>query len=141
MFDKLKNLVKVVSPSVPNTSFNGKKHIRLLSKPLSVIHGEKKSIYSLHFKHMHRERITSQHPAIKTRIQDGLSFPDEELFFNSYNKLLSMPIMLHFKNLFLEQINRTLPNKNKLFKFKLAKTNLGVDVTEHEIFDCIFHRF
>lgn len=146
LIHKLKNLVRVVSPSVPNTSFNNWKHIRLLFKPLSVIQNENKSLYSLHFKHMHRERITSQHPAIKTRIKDNIIFPDEELFFNSYKKLLSMPIMLHFKNLFLEQINRTLTSKNKLFKFKLAETNLCVRCkcisnTEHEIFDCIFPKF
>ena len=146
LINKLKNIVKAVGTSVPNTSFNRKKSTRLLFKPLSVIQNEKKSIYSLHFKHMHRERIAIQHPAIKTRIKDNISFPDEELFYKSYNKLLSMPIMLHFKNLFLEQINRTLTSKNKLFKFKLVETNLCVkckcvSTTEHEIFDCIFPKF
>ena len=145
LINKLNEVVKAARSLVPLTSFE-KNHIRKLNKPLSAIHNENKSIYSLFFKQINREKICQQHPALKTRIRDNLFVPDQELLTKSFIKIINLPILLHYKNFFIEQISRTLISKNKLFKFKLSSTNLCLkcnteSTTEHEIFECLFPKF
>ncbi len=59
-----------------------------------------------------------------TRKRDNLFFPDTEIFEMSIQKMFKLPIILQFKNFYPEQINRTLPSKNKLAKFKLIESNM-----------------
>ena len=95
---------------------------------------------------MHRNKQNCELPSIKTRIRDKLYFPDKEMFFLSFRKIFDMPLILHYKNFYIEQINRTLTSKNKMFKFKLTDSNLClkcniISTTEHAIFECSFPKY
>ena len=65
----------------------------------------------------------------------------------SFNKLFSLPIILHYKNFFFEQFLRVLPSRNKLFKFKhidspnCLKCSSIICTSEHSLFFCIFPRY
>ena len=76
------------------------------------------------FKDIHKREITSPHPSFNTRKRDKIYMVDQETFNMSFNKILSLPIVLHYKAFFFEQFIRTLPSKNKLFKYGFAETNL-----------------
>ena len=58
------------------------------------------------------------------RKRDKVFVPDTELLEMSIQKMFNL-IILHFKNFYLEQIKRTLPSKNKMFKFKLVESNMS----------------
>ena len=80
----------------------------------------KPSIFSLFFKDIHKREITSPHPSFNTRKRDKIYMVDQETFNMSFNKILSLPIVLYYKAFFFEQFIRTLPSKNKLFKYGFA---------------------
>ena len=68
------------------------------------------------------------------------------MFKLSYQKLLLMPLPLHFKSFFFEQINRTLPSRNKLSNMKIIDSNLCIKCNvkadaEHVLFLCFFPKF
>ena len=101
------------------------------------------SIFSLFFKDIHKREITSPHPSFTTRRRDKIYMVDQETFNMSFNKILSLPIVLYYKAFFFEQFIRTLPSKNKLFKYGFAETDLCLKcnvlaTTEHNIFYCKF---
>ena len=90
-----------------------------------------------------KENNTSPHPSFNTRKRDKIYMVDQETFNMSFNKILSLPIVLYYKAFFFEQFIRTLPSKNKLFKYGFAETNLCLKCnvlssTEHNIFYCKF---
>ena len=105
------------------------------------------NIFGFHFKRIVKESIDTNHPAIKTRRDSNIFFPDIESFEFSFKKLFSLPIMLYYKSFYFEQISRTLVSKNKLAKFskntqnnKCIKCNKVSDL-EHELYYCIFPDF
>ena len=51
---------------------------------------------------MLRNKSEKQHPAIKTRLRDGLFFPDNETFELSFSKLFSLPLPLYFKSFYIK---------------------------------------
>ena len=83
------------------------------------------------------------HPTLVLIQEKETKFIDQETFNMSFNKILSLPIVLYYKAFFFEQFIRTLPSKNKLFKYGFAETNLCLKCnvlssTEHNIFYCKF---
>ena len=102
--------------------------------------------FSLHFKRLLRTKNHTIHPAIISRQRDNKYFPDHETFFMSFKKIFKLPIVLHHKNLFFEQFCRTLPSKNKLFKFNILDSNICakckvVSDSEHALFSCLFAKY
>ena len=146
LIDKLYKLVDSFKEAFPTYSSYKKEKFTKLLIPLATVFQNNKSIYSFHFKRMHKEKYNSDHPSIKTRRRDGLYFPDKEMFDKSFKMILNMPIFLHYKNFLLEQFIRTLPSKNKLFKFNIVESNKCnacniVCNTEHAIFFCTFPKY
>ncbi len=100
----------------------------------------------MHFKWLQREKYEQHAPSIKTRKRDGLYFPDIESFEMSFKKILSLPLILHYKSFLFEQLNRTLVSRKKLMLFGLIDSancpKCNVDsTTEHGIFNCVFPKY
>ena len=146
LVEKMYSLVNSFNSIFPKTScFTMKKYKQLLI-PLSTLSQKNKTIFSFHFKRLNKAKQYTVHPSISTRRRDGLYFPDVEIFNKSFKLILSLPIFVHYKNFLLEQFIRTLPSKNKLYKFKIVESNLCKvcnmsSNTEHAIFDCIFPKY
>ena len=86
-----------------------------------------KSIFSYHFKKQYKCKLNqNEHPAFKTRRNNNIYVPDFEMFKLSYIKVLSMPIPLYLKSFLFEQINRTLPSRNKLAEMRIIDSNLSI---------------
>ena len=146
LLDKLIKLVESLKSSFPNTCCFKVKEAKRLLNPLGKYLMNNNSIFSYHFKRMHRAKFNSTHPSIATRKRDKLFFPDKETFDLSFRKIFSLPIFLHYKNFFFEQFLRILPSKNKLFKFNIADTNMCIKCNEictieHSLFYCIFPKY
>ena len=117
-----------------------------LSKPLIELSDFKPSILSLHYKLMHREKFQKQAPSIKTRISNGLYFPDIESFEISFKKIFSLPFVLYHKSFFFEQFSRTLLSRRKMCFFghydsthcPLCKVDSS---SEHALFYCSFPKY
>ena len=142
LINKLQKVVDAFKPCFSATSFSLQKS-KLFLNPLSSLLVKNKKLFSFHFKQMYKSKIDIELPSIMTRKRDKLFFPDKELFELTIKKLFNLPIILHFKNFYLEQLNRTLPSKNKLFKFKLVDSNIcnkcnTESNTDHALFFCIF---
>ena len=86
------------------------------------------SIYSLtiHLLYLSVHKLNKPMSTIYTL----LSKQDSEINYlyltKNFLKIIHLPISLHFKNFFVEQIIRTLTSKNKLFKPILTSTNLCI---------------
>ena len=106
--------------SIFNLNFDKSKLKHLLT-PISSKICTNPSLFSFHFKKLHKKTFYIDPPSIATRLRDQIYFPDKELFFISFNKIFSLPIILHYKNFFYEQFLRVLPSRNKLFKFKYVE--------------------
>ena len=57
-----------------------------------------------------------------------------------------MPVPLHLKSFLFEQINRTLPSRNKLAEMKIIDSNLCIKCnikanTEHVLLNCVFSKY
>ena len=102
-------------------------------------------IYTFHFKRTNKEILQTQFvpPSFKTRKNDQKYSPDFEIFKCSFNRILSLPIVLYYKSFLFEQFNRTLISRNKLYEMKIVdnnrclKCNIKAD-TEHSILECFF---
>lgn len=144
LVNKLKTIIE--SSHFPPLNTLQRATLRNLHKPLININNFKPSILSLNFKIMHRNKLKRQAPAIKTRIRDGLYFPDVELFEISFKKLFSLPLTLYHKSFFFEQFTRTLVSKRKLFYFghsdspKCFKCNKD-STSEHALMFCYFPKY
>jgi hypothetical protein len=143
LINKLSKVVEAFKPSFPTNNQYTVKKANLVLIPLGTVFEKNKKIFAFHFKRLHRDKYDIELPAIKTRQRDNLYFPDKEMFSMTLHKLFKLPIILHFKNFYLEQINRTLSSKNKLFKWNLSDSNLCakcniVSTTEHALLYCIF---
>lgn len=144
---KLEKLISIVKEFFSNKNIVS--NIELKKFKLSVVNLSRKSpsLFSFHFKRMHRKNLVNgSPPAIQTRKNDGLYFPDPEIFFISFAKIFSLPILLYYKSFFFEQFLRTLTSKNKLRKFGLSTSDKCpvcdiVSNTEHAIFYCIFPKY
>ena len=95
---------------------------------------------------MQREKYDQHAPSIKTRKRDGLYFPDIESFENSFKKVMSLPLILHYKSFLVEQLNRTLVSRKKLMHFGLLDNAIcpkcnAESTTEHGIFYCYFAKY
>ena len=146
LLEKLNNLIEAAKSSIPRTNNYNKAQIKKLNILMGTLAKSKPSTFSFHFKRIYRESIIVEHPAIKTRLRDSIYFPDNESFQNSFKKLFSLPIPIHFKNFFYEQYSRTLNSKNKMYKFKLTDSNICVKCkvisnTEHALFQCHFAKY
>ena len=144
--NKLEMFISVIKEKFPNLKVYTKSQCRNLKKPLIIHSLQSKSIFSFHFKRMLRTKLSKTHPAIQTRKNEGIYFPDLETFQMTMKKLFDLPISLHYKSFFFEQYNRTLNSKNKMFKFKLVESNECVQCntisnTEHSLFNCMFPSF
>ena len=140
------SLVNSFNSIFPKTSCFTKKKYKQLLIPLATLSQNNKTIFSFHFKRLNKVNQYTVHPSISTRRRDGLYFPDLEIFNKSFKLILSLPIFIHYKNFLLEQFIRTLPSKNKLYKFKIVDSNLCkvcniTSNTEHAIFYCIFPKY
>ena len=85
-----------------------KDKFKKLAKPMIHTDNFNPSIISMHFKRMHREKFDNQAPSIKTRINDGLYFPDIESFQLSFKKLFSLPLILYYKSFFSSNLQELL---------------------------------
>ena len=95
---------------------------------------------------MHREKFQKQAPSIKTRISNGLYFPDIESFEISFKKIFSLPFVLYHKSFFFEQFSRTLLSRRKMCFFGHYDSTLcplcKVDSSsEHALFYCSFPKY
>ena len=146
LVDKLIKVVESLKSSFPKTSCVKVKKSKRFLIPLGKYLMNNNSIFSFHFKRMHRAKFNSSAPAIGTRKRDKLYFPDKEIFDLSFRKIFSLPIFLHYKNFFFEQFLRILPSKNKLYKFNIADTNMCnkcnvICTIEHALFNCTFPKY
>ena len=147
MIPKLEQLIEASKCSFPfNLNFD-KSKLKHLLNPISSKICTNPSLFSFHFKKLHKKTFSIDPPSIATRLRDQIYFPDKELFFISFNKIFSLPIILHYKNFFFEQFLRVLPSRNKLFKFKYVenpnclKCSNVICTTEHALFYCNFPRY
>lgn len=121
--------------------------VSYFKKSLVQISQTHKSIFSYHFKKLYKCKIsTNEHPAFKTRRNNNIYVPDFEMFKLSYIKVLSMPIPLYLKSFLFEQINRTLPSRNKLAEMKIIDSNLCIKCkvkanSEHVLLNCVFSKY
>ena len=143
---KLEKLISAVKISFPLDSSFTKSQVRNLKIPLISFLEKNSATFSLHFKRLLRTKNHTIHPAIISRQRDNKYFPDHETFFMSFKKIFKLPIVLHHKNLFFEQFCRTLPSKNKLFKFNILDSNICakckvVSDSEHALFSCLFAKY
>ena len=128
-FPNVFNKLKILVQSLNKDDFSRIKilslsqHKKYCTPLIKFVHAQP-SIFSLFFKDIHKREITSPHPSFNTRKRDKIYMVDQETFNMSFNKILSLPIVLHYKAFFFEQFIRTLPSKNKLFKYGFAETNL-----------------
>ena len=143
LINKLIKLIESTQTAFPSECLFNIKRTKQLLIPIGTIFLKNKSVFSLHFKRIHRNKYSCELPALKTRAIDNLYIPDKEMLSMSLKKLFNMPIILYYKNFLLEQINRTLNSRNKLFKFNLTDSNFCskcniVSTTEHALFFCVF---
>ena len=143
LIEKLKRIVESTKSTFPSECVFNRKRANQLLIPIGTNVFRNKSIFSLHFKHIHRNKNVCELPALKTRAKDKLYTPDKEMLTISLKRLFNMPIILYYKNFLLEQMNRTLNSRNKLYKFNLVESNQCskcniVSTTEHALFYCVF---
>ena len=145
---KLQSYIEVISSKQNILCLDTIEKNKLSKKrlPLINVNDFKPSILSLHFKWLQREKYEQHAPSIKTRKRDGLYFPDIESFEMSFKKILSLPLILHYKSFLFEQLNRTLVSRKKLMLFGLIDSancpKCNVDsTTEHGIFNCVFPKY
>ena len=143
LINKLSKLVESTKTAFPRDCVFSMKRAKQLLIPIGTVFLKNKSVFSLHFKLIHRNKNSCELPALKTRVSDKLYIPDKEMLSMSLKKIFSMPIILYYKNFILEQMNRTLNSKNKLYKFKLTDSNLCskcniISSTEHALYFCVF---
>ena len=147
LFNKINKVLKNITKNFPSLDSFSSSKIKYFSKTLLQISNKQKSIFSYHFKKQYRcKKNKNEHPAFKTRRDSNIYVPDYEMFKLSYQKLLLMPLPLHFKSFFFEQINRTLPSRNKLSNMKIIDSNLCIKCNvkadaEHVLFLCFFPKF
>ena len=142
LINKLNQVVDAIKPHMSASIFH-KKTAKNFLTPIGSLSAKDKKLFSFHYKRIYKSKINIELPSIMTRKRDNLFFPDTEIFEMSIQKMFKLPIILQFKNFYLEQINRTLLSKNKLFKFKLIESNMcykckKTSSTEHALFECIF---
>ena len=124
-FPNVFNKLKILVQSLNKDDFSRIKilslsqHKKYCTPLIKFVHAQP-SIFSLFFKDIHKREITSPHPSFNTRKRDKIYMVDQETFNMSFNKILSLPIVLYYKAFFFEQFIRTLPSKNKLFKYGFA---------------------
>ena len=121
-------------------------HINKHKKMHSPIVHNSTELLTFHFKRLIKDSINIAHPAIRSRQREGIYFPDIESYEFSLKKMFELPLMIHYKSFFYEQISRTLTSKNKLAKFGLAENNLCpkckvVSNLEHALYECILPDF
>ena len=86
LVDKLIKVVESLKSSFPKTSCVKVKKSKRFLIPLGKYLMNNNSIFSFHFKRMHRAKFNSSAPAIGTRKRDKLYFPDKEIFDLSFLK-------------------------------------------------------
>lgn len=145
---KLQSYVEVISSKQNILCLDtiDQKKLSKIRLPLINVNDFKPSILSLHFKWLQREKYDQHAPSIKTRKRDGLYFPDIESFENSFKKVMSLPLILHYKSFLVEQLNRTLVSRKKLMHFGLLDNAIcpkcnAESTTEHGIFYCYFAKY
>ena len=144
LINKIKSIVTIIKEKFPIFDTIHKAKFKKMRKTLLQFSA---NIYGFHFKRIIKKSKEKHHPAIKTRRNDSIYFPDVEMYEISFKKLFSLPIMLYYKSFFFEQISRTLISRNKLAKFsKNEQSNMcpkchKISNLEHELFHCIFPDF
>ena len=88
-------------------SFHVKKHKKM---HLPLVHNSTE-LLTFHFKRLIKDSINITHAAIKSRQREGIYFPDIESYEFSLKKMFELPLMIHYKSFFYEQISRTLTSK------------------------------
>ena len=121
-------------------------HVNKHKKMHSPIVHNSTELLTFHYKRLIKDSINIIHPAIRSRQREGIYFPDIESYEFSLKKMFELPLMIHYKSFFYEQISRTLTSKNKLAKFGLAENNLCpkckvVSNLEHALYECILPDF
>ena len=118
---------------------------KFVLKPIIKLFENSPRIYTFHFKKTNKELLQDQFvpPSFKTRKMDKKYNPEFEVFKNSFNKILSLPIVLYYKSFLFEQFNRTLISRSKLYEMKLLDNNLCLKCnvkadTDHSIMECYF---
>ena len=144
LIDKIKSIIN--SNEFPPLSTIKRPTLKKMYKPLFNISNFNPSVLALHFKVMHRNKLKKQAPSIKTRLKDGLYFPDIESFEISFNKLFSLPLTLYHKSFFFEQFTRTLVSKRKLYLFGHSDSSQclkckTVSNSEHGLMHCYFPKY
>ena len=78
------------------------------------------------------------HPTLVLIQEKETKFIDQETFNMSFNKILSLPIVLYYKAFFFEQFIRTRHPKIIFSNMDLLKPIYVLSSTEHNIFYCKF---
>ena len=79
LINKLSNIVESTKTAFPRDCVFTTKRAKQLLIPIGNIFLKNKSIFSLHFKHLHRNKNACSLPALKTRVSDKLYIPDKEM--------------------------------------------------------------
>ena len=144
LIDKLEKLVIIVKKKFYLFDIMHVAKFRKMKRSLLQFDSK---VISFHFKRIIQESFEAYHPAVKTRRDNNIFFPDLESYERSFKMLFSLPIMLYYKSFYFEQISRTLVSKNKIAKFsKNTQNNMcfncnTVSNLEHELFYCLFPDF
>ena len=142
-FPNVYNQLKILVQSLNKDDFSRIKilslsqHKKYCTPLIKFVHAQP-SIFSLFFKDIHKREITSPHPSFNTRKRDKIYMVDQETFNMSFNKILSLPIVLHYKAFFFEQFIRTRHPKIIFSNMDLLKPIYVLSSTEHNIFYCKF---
>ena len=147
LLTKIKKVIKNIKLKFPPLDLFQPKKDSYFQKSITQISYAHKSIFSFHFKKQYKCKINQNtHPAFKTRRDNNIYVPDFEMFKISYIKIFSMPIPLYLKSFLFEQINRTLPSRNKLYEMKIIDSNTCIKCnikanTEHVLLNCVFSNY
>jgi hypothetical protein len=107
LYTKLTRVVKNICNEFQFNTLSciSKSKQNFILKPLIKLFEESPKIFSFHFKHFLKEKNQKVPPAVKTRKNENKYFPDWEVFKNSFNRLLALPITLYYKGFLFEQLN------------------------------------
>lgn len=149
LYTKLTRVVKNICNEFQFNTLSciSKSKQNFILKPLIKLFEDSPKIFSFHFKHFLKEKNQKVPPAVKTRKNENKYFPDWEVFKNSFNRLLALPITLYYKGFLFEQLNRTLISRNKLYHMNIIDSNECIKCknviadSDHAIYQCYFPRY
>ena len=89
LINKLSKLVESTKTAFPRDCVFSMKRAKQLLIPIGTVFLKNKSVFSLHFKLIYRNKNSCELPALKTRVSDQLCIPNKEMLNISLKKYLT----------------------------------------------------